>query len=62
MGVVCKLLLSRIGTLDITFELTDECILSGNGPLDEVADGDDADEFAIGNDGKVAHAFLCHGL
>jgi hypothetical protein len=41
--------LARVSTLNVTFELADECILSGNGPLDEVADGDDADEFAIGN-------------
>ena len=54
--------LARVSTLDVTFQLTDECILSGNGPLDEVADGDDADDFTICNDGKVAHAFLSHGL
>ena len=52
----------RIGTLptDVAHKLLDYELLVGDDRLDDIADGDESNEFAVIDDGKMAGAFLGH--
>ncbi len=51
---------SAVGAGDVVFELVDGFGLGGDDPVDEVADGDDAGDLLVLQDGQVANAQLGH--
>src|SRR5487761_2014438 len=52
--------LYRISTGDVFGQGIDGMFVAFDDPLDEIADGDEADDFIILHDREMAEMFLCH--